>query len=44
MQGGATTTAPTQDIDGRPIDTNNETVANVMGSITKDYSQLMKCD
>mgnify|MGYP003133795776 CR=1 FL=1 len=41
MQGGATT-APTQDIDGRPIDTNNETVANVMGSITKDYSQLMK--
>ena len=38
MQGAA----PTQDIDGRPIDTSNPEVANVMGAITKDYSQLMK--
>ena len=38
MQG----TAPTQDIDGRPVDTSNPEVANVMGAITKDYSQLMK--
>ena len=34
--------APTVDIDGRPVDTNNQDVANVMGAITKDYSQLMK--
>lgn len=34
--------APTQDIDGRPVDTSNPEVANVMGAITKDYSQLMK--
>ena len=33
---------PTTDIDGRPIDTSNPEVANVMGAITKDYSQLMK--
>jgi len=38
----STSVAPTTDIDGRPIDTNNEQVANVMGAITKDYSQLMK--
>ena len=37
-----TTVAPTQDIDGRPVDTSNPEVANVMGAITKDYSQLMK--
>lgn len=41
MQGGSTSVAPTTDIDGRPVDTNNQ-VANVMGAITKDYSQLMK--
>ena len=38
----STTVAPTQDIDGRPVDTTNPEVANVMGAITKDYSQLMK--
>ncbi len=38
MQGGV----PTQDIDGKPIDTSNAEVASVMGAITKDYSQLMK--
>ena len=38
MQGAA----PTQDIDGKPVDTSNPEVANVMGAITKDYSQLMK--
>jgi hypothetical protein len=38
----STSVAPTQDIDGRPIDTSNPEVANVMGAITKDYSQLMK--
>ena len=42
MQGGAQTTLPTTDIDGRPVDTNNEQVAAVAGAITKDYSQLMK--
>ena len=42
MQGGSTSVAPTTDIDGRPVDTNNQEVANVMGAITKDYSQLMK--
>ena len=42
MQGGSTSVAPTVDIDGRPIDTSNPEVANVMGAITKDYSQLMK--
>ena len=34
--------APTTDIDGRPIDMSNPEVANVMGAITKDYSQLLK--
>ena len=42
MQGGSTTTAPLQDIDGRPVDTNNQEVAGVMNVINKDYSQLMK--
>jgi hypothetical protein len=42
MQGGSTSVAPITDIDGRPVDTNNQEVANVMGAITKDYSQLMK--
>jgi len=37
-----TAVAPTVDIDGRPVDTNNQDVANVMGAMTKDYSQLMK--
>jgi hypothetical protein len=40
MQGNSV--APTTDIDGRPVDTSNPEVANVMGAITKDYSQLMK--
>jgi len=38
----STSVAPTTDIDGRPVDTNNQEVANVMGAITKDYSSLMK--
>lgn len=38
MQGSV----PTTDIDGRPIDTNNEKVAAAVGAMTKDYSQLMK--
>ena len=42
MQGGSMVAAPTQDIDGRPVDTSNPEVANVVGAITKDYSQLMK--
>jgi len=42
MQGGSTSVAPATDIDGKPVDTNNPEVANVMGAITKDYSQLMK--
>jgi hypothetical protein len=40
MQGNSV--APTTDIDGRQIDTNNPEVAKTMGTITKDYSQLMK--
>ena len=42
VQGGSTSVAPTQDIDGKPIDTNNEQVAAAVGAMTKDYSQLMK--
>ncbi len=42
VQGGSMVAAPTQDIDGRPVDTSNPEVANVVGAITKDYSQLMK--
>ena len=41
MRGGSTTEAPTQDIDGRPVDVNNQEVS-VMNVINKDYSQLMK--
>ena len=33
---------PTTDIDGRPVDTNNEQVAAVGTALTKDYSALMK--
>ena len=33
---------PTTDIDGRPVDTNNEHVAAVGAALTKDYSALMK--
>lgn len=40
MQGNSV--APTTDIDGRQVDTNNPEVAKTMGTITKDYSQLMK--
>ena len=39
---GSTSVAPTTDIDGRPVDTNNEQVAAAVGAMTKDYSQLMK--
>lgn len=42
VDNGSTSAAPTQDIDGRPVDTSNPEVANVVGAITKDYSQLMK--
>jgi hypothetical protein len=33
---------PTTDIDGKPVDTNNEQVAAVGAALTKDYSALMK--
>ena len=33
--------APMTDIDGRPIDTSNEAVANVLNIMNKDYSALM---
>ena len=42
MTANSNTIAPAVDIDGRPVDTNNEEVANVMGAMTKDYSALMK--
>ena len=42
IRGGSTSVAPTQDIDGRPVDTNNQEVASVVGAMNKDYSQLMK--
>jgi len=32
---------PTTDIDGRPVDTSNEAVANVLSIMNKDYSALM---
>ena len=38
FMGGGTT----EDIDGRPVDTNKEEVASVLNVINKDYSQLMK--
>lgn len=41
-QGFTQGAVPTQDIDGNPIDTSKPEVANVMGAMTKDYSQLMK--
>lgn len=41
-QGGSTSVAPTTDIDGKPVDTNNQEVAAAVGAMTKDYSQLMK--
>ena len=34
--------APMTDIQGKPVNTNNENVANVMNAMTKDYSALMK--
>ena len=42
VHGGSQSTIPTTDIDGRPVDTNNEQVAAVAGAMTKDYSQLVK--
>lgn len=33
---------PMTDIDGRPVDTSNEAVANVLNLMNKDYSGLMK--
>jgi hypothetical protein len=42
VDNGSTSVAPTTDIDGKPIDTNNEQVAAAVGAMTKDYSQLMK--
>ena len=32
---------PMTDIDGRPVDTSNEAVANVLSIMNKDYSALM---
>jgi hypothetical protein len=32
---------PSTDIDGRPVDTSNEAVANVLNIMNKDYSALM---
>jgi alpha-mannosidase len=32
---------PMTDIDGRPVDTSNEAVANVLNIMNKDYSALM---
>ncbi len=37
-----TVVAPPVDIDGRPVNTNNEKVATVVNAMTKDYSALMK--
>ena len=34
--------APMTDIQGKPVNTNNENVANVVNAMTKDYSSLMK--
>ena len=42
MVGGGQSVTPSVDIDGRPVDTNNENVAAVSAAMTKDYSQLMK--
>ena len=37
-----TTIAPTHDINGTPVNTNNENVATIVNAMTKDYSALMK--
>ena len=34
--------APATDLQGRPLNTNNEQVATVVNAMTKDYSALMK--
>lgn len=34
--------APSRDLDGRPVNMNNENVATVVNAMTKDYSALMK--
>ena len=34
--------APHVDIQGKPVDTNNQKVATVVNAMTKDYSSLMK--
>jgi len=39
---GKSNMMPTTDIDGRPVDINNEQVAAVGAALTKDYSALMK--
>jgi len=39
---GQSNMMPTTDIDGKPVDTNNEQVAAVGVALTKDYSALMK--
>ena len=38
---GQSNMMPTTDIDGKPVDTNNEQVAAVGVALTKDYSELM---
>jgi hypothetical protein len=42
FESGPTTVAPTHDLDGRPVDMNNEKVATVVNAMTRDYSALMK--
>ena len=45
MRGADPTTpvvAPPRDLDGRPVNMDNENVANVVNAMTKDYSALMK--
>jgi len=34
--------APSHDVNGNPVNTNNENVATVVNAMTKDYSALMK--
>jgi hypothetical protein len=34
--------APVRDLDGRPVNMDNEGVATVVNAMTKDYSALMK--
>lgn len=38
----APTVAPMRDLDGRPVNMDNEGVATVVNAMTKDYSALMK--